>query len=260
MPLRGLFVLLLVIVCSVGASLGQSRTQLATGSTLNVGTVIANAWFAFSGSVPVHSIQLTGQATTQAGSSSDSGTITATASADITFSTQLSMTDGTWSETRTSLLGIYQCSWTGPDGVQHEAAAHNCWQTASWLIPSLAVQPTLAPSNIGVVYVGHETIGNEGVEHLQYQVVYGGAQTASDVTSLIQKASTADLYLDSSSFLPVMLRYSIRADNDANRSIPVQVYYSNYALISGVTIPQTIQRSIDGTPQAVVNISSIATN
>jgi hypothetical protein len=258
---RGVLIPLLVIACAVNLGFGQTR-KLATGSTVNASTIIANAWAAFSNSLPINSVQLSGEIATQAGATSDSGTVTAVSRVDTTSSTQLNLTSGTWTETRVAIAnsGIYQCTWSGPDGAVHNAASHNCVVPASWMCPSLMLQPGLTPSNVGIAYIAHETLGDEGVEHVQMQVIYGNAQTPTNVTALLEQVSTVDLYVDSSSFLPVMLRTTLRADNDANTSIPVEVHYSNFIQSSGVTVPSSIQRYIDSSLQDSVTLTGVSAN
>jgi hypothetical protein len=181
-------------------------------------------------------------------------------SSDGTYSLQETLSSGALSESRVSTSGIYQCAWVGRDGIQRQAASHNCWIPVSWLAPSLSLQPPITPANIGVTYIGHETIDGKAVEHLQFQTIQGNAQTPVDVTSLIQQVSTTDLYLDSATFLPVSLRYALRADSDSHIAIPVEIVYSDYAQIAGVVAPQQIQKFVNGSLQETVSVSKMAAN
>jgi hypothetical protein len=241
-----LSMLLAIIASSFAAA--QSTTS----------SIMASAWKAFSNGAPVARIQLTGRVTTYAGESSDTGSIIASASIDTSVSIQRSLSAGSSSEARSQSNGSFQCVWTGTDGVQHESPAHNCWQNISWLAPSLSAQYSMLPSNVGVSYIGHETLGSVAVEHIQFQTIFGDANTPTAITSLVQKVSTADLYLDSTTLLPVVLRYSIHADDDVNTSIAVEAHYSNYMQSSGLTVPMHVEKTLNGALQEVIDVSGFS--
>ncbi|WP_041855985.1 hypothetical protein [Candidatus Korobacter versatilis] len=235
-------------------------SQSTSSSSLTTGAVLSNAWNAFSGGKPVHSIQISGNASSQLGPDSQSGSISATAATDSTISLQRTTGTGVATEIKASTNGVFQCAWTSADGIQHAIPQHNCWQPVPWFAPFLATEYGLTPTNLGVTYIGHETLGSQGVEHLQFQTVVGNAQTPANFTTLVQAASTADLYLDSSTFLPVVLRYPTHPDQDANTIISIEVRYSAYSQLSGLTIPTHIERAVNGNVQDVVDINSALSN
>jgi hypothetical protein len=83
---------------------------------------------------------------------------------------------------------------------------------------------------------------------------------------LLARLSATDVYLDSSSYLPVALGFSVHPDNNLLISIPVEVDYSNYQIFEGVRIPFHIQKFLNGslfldlTIQNVVLNSGLATS
>lgn len=246
---------LLLFLAAISSAGAQNISNYFSATTL-----LANGWTAFSRGVPIHAIQITGQISTQAGSSNASGSIRASAAADTTNSLQVSLSSGVSSESRGAANGMYQCEWVDSDGIQHQLSFANCWQSVTWFAPSLSFETALAPTNIGVFYVGHETVGTEGVEHLRFQTIYGSTGTPASVTSAVQQASTADLYVDSGTFLPVELKYQISSDADSNVLIPVEVHYSNFAQSSNVTVPLHIEKFINGSLQQTINVSAVIVN
>jgi hypothetical protein len=97
-------------------------------------------------------------------------------------------------------------------------------------------------SQSGVVakYISAETHDGVATQHLRLWRTADASLSA--IASVVRRMSTVDIYLDSSSSLPVALAYSAHSDNDMNTNVPIEVRYSDYRTVSGVTTPFHIQK------------------
>src|SRR5437763_14348289 len=119
-------------------------------------------------------------------------------------------------------------------------ASHNCLTDAVWFFPPLS---SLAGStNLVFFYIGLENHNGTNVQHIQSYVyqssqVWGGGPTQ-------QQLSTMDFYLDATTLLPTAIVFNVHPDNDASTNLSVEVDFSNYQTISGLTIPMHTQKYV----------------
>jgi len=69
-------------------------------------------------------------------------------------------------------------------------------------------------------------------------------QTPSVIPTL-RHLSQMDLYLDSTTALPVALTFNIHPDNNMGLDIPVEIHFSDYRPISGVQVPFSVQKNLN---------------
>ena len=238
-----------------------AQTQGASPQGANARAAPSQLSAAFSGGKVVQQVQLSGDAKWYAGSTQDSGTANLIASADGSSQMQLALGAlGQKTETQTGSGSSAICQWAGADGVAHAISADNCWKPVLWFLPALSLQPSLLPSNLGIVDLGTSTVGSSTnvYRHLQSQLVFSGLPDM--MTNDIMKQSTTDLGLDPETLLPAVLAYSVRPDNGAPVTITIEVHYSDYRVVNGVQIPFLIQRYVNGSLQLEVSISSAEIN
>jgi hypothetical protein len=212
---------------------------------------------AMAGSNTVSDVTATGSMNTwMAGSTADSGTITLKVEGygESRIDMQLA-TSGAVSEIRDASAGMPQGEWLTSTG-SSIYSQQTCVTDAAWFYP-LNSAMAVAPSN-GVVlsYIGLETLAGSQVQHLQTYVYQSGLDPASQAQ--LQTASMIDYYLDATTFLPVAENFNILTDN--NNTIPVQVQFLSYLTVNGVTSPQHIQKTVNGTLQFDATITSVAFN
>lgn len=241
---------------------GAPATTTVTGTTDTSATaLLAQLSTAFSGGNVVNQVQLTGTASWHAGSLNDTGS--ASLSAATTGSSQLQISfssSGARTEAQSGQGTNLACTWSGEDGVTHTIDPGNCWRPVLWFLPPLSLQPSLLPSYLGAVDLGTSTVGFGAAtyRHLQTDLVLPSLSTS--LAGDIMRRSTADLGLDPTTRLPAVLAYSIRPDNGAPIPIAIEIHYSNYQAISGVQIPFTIQRYVNGSLQLEVDVSAAQVN
>ena len=247
-----------ILVC-VGTVL---LTVSAVGAqTANGASALRQMSAAFAGARVVQQVELTGNATWYVGSQEDSGTVTMTASSNGTSQMQLALASaGERTESQTGSGFGASCQWAGADGVAHEIQSGACWRHGLWFLPSFSFQPSLLPSELAVTDLGIESAGasETAYRHLQGQSTVTNA-VKDPVADLIQWTKT-DLYLNPTSLLPAVLRYSVRPDNGAPVPIAIEVHYLDYRAVNGVKIPFTIQRYVNGALQLQIQLSAAQIN
>jgi hypothetical protein len=217
-------------------------------------TLIASSLKALTGGVSVNDVVLQAGANYVAGSDEESGTATLTASGNQQSLVQLNLSGGPRQEIRNGPAG----AWSGPDGTLHLMATHNCWTDAGWFFPALTLEAIAADPQTAVSYLGTDTSKGRALLHLQAAQLITG-QDAS-VAALILRLGTMDIYLDPQSFLPLVLDFSIHPDTDANRSIPVEIQFGNYQARSGVLVPFSIRKYLQGTLTLDLVVTNVSIN
>ena len=227
----------------------------AQGNPLAIITQLSQA---ISGGLPVTKISLSGTATVYAGSITDTGS--ASLYADLTgkVTTQLSL-DKLGARTETLTAGpLSPCSYSGADGVSHIGNGLNCWRPTAWFFPALSLQPSSILTAVSTSDLGRGLVGGSTYRHLQSQLVMPSLNAAA--ASQLAKESTADIGLDTTSFLPAVMTYTTRPDSGAATLLLVAVHYSNYQNVSGVQIPFHIERYVNGSLQLSITLSSAQIN
>jgi hypothetical protein len=217
-------------------------------------TLIASSLKALTGGVAVNDVILQATAAYVAGSDEETGTATLTASGNQESLVQLNLSGGPRQEIRNGPAG----AWSGPDGVQHAMALHNCWSDAAWFYPGLSLQALSSDPGLGVAYVGSEAKSGVAVIHLR---LFRAVQNpSSGVNPTIQSLSTEDLYLDATSLLPLFLDFNVHPDTEFTRSIPVEIVFSSYQTMSGIAVPARIQKFLNGSLLLDLAVGSAAVN
>jgi hypothetical protein len=105
-------------------------------------------------------------------------------------------------------------------------------------------------------YVGLETLEGQSVQHIQFCNSFASKPHLQILTPF----STNDIWISSSSGLPMKISYSRRAGGQGVPSFPVEVSFSNYIRVNGVLYPFQINKSFNGTPWETITIQSVAFN
>jgi len=241
---------MLVLLCTHAV---KTPAQTSAGPVL---TQLSNA---FSGGQTVNNVVLQGNATWQAGSLQDSGPVTLTASSSGTTQVQIALSAlGVRTESESGQGSAQSCTWSKADGVSHEVSSTNCWKALLWFLPALSLQSSSMSASLGIADMGTGTIGSGTYRHLQSQLVF--SDTPQSITSQVMQFSTTDLGLDPVSLLPSVLTYTLYPDSGSSTPIAIEIDYSNYTAVSGVQIPFTIQRYVNGSLQLAITLSSAQIN
>lgn len=205
------------------------------------GAILSQAEAALTGSVAVKDITLAGSAERIAGGDDDTGSVSYKA---VLGSSRLDLSfgSGVSTEVRSTTANGVAGSWIGPDGVSHAMIGHNLMTDVGWF-PLFTVGDILSSKKSVLTYVGTETHNGSTTIHV---MVFQQATTASgDPAILPQHLSQVDLYLSPTTFLPVAVAFNIHPDNDALIDIPIEVRFSDYRTIGGVTVPFHVQKFLN---------------
>jgi hypothetical protein len=217
-------------------------------------TLVASSLKALTGSVTVNDVIVQATAAYVAGSDEESGTATLTASGNQQSLVQLNLSGGARQEIRNGPAG----AWSGPDGTAHSMAIHNCWTDASWFFPALTLEAVAADPQTAVSYLGTDSSKGRPLLHLQVTRVLPGQ--VADVTALILRLSTMDIYFDPQSFLPLVIDFNTHPDTDANTNIPVEIQFGNFQNSNGALVPFHIQKFLQRTLLLDLTVSSVVLN
>jgi hypothetical protein len=220
-------------------------------------TLLQRALVALSGGNPLSDVTLSGTARRIAGSDDDTGTAVLKAVATGASRTDLSLSSGQRTEVCDLSAASPAGTWSGPDRVSHPIANHNLVSGPAWFFPAFTIARRPSASGYIAAYVGRESRNSLAVEHvsLSQQVA-----TSPDAIALFQHLSQVEIYLDSTTLLPVALTFNSHPDNDAGLDIPSEIRYSDYRAVNGIQVPFHIQKYVNNTLTLDFQAQAVALN
>jgi hypothetical protein len=237
--------LLVVILCTF-----VSSAQTVPPSDPQALSLAAQSLLAMTGGTPISDANLTGTAVWTAGSDQQTGTVTLLAKGFVESRVDLNLSGGTKSEIRNSNASPDEGNWIGPDSVVHAIALHNCFTDSSWFFPALGSLAAVATNpNVVLTYVGLES----SLQHIH-------AYTYDAQLPDAQQLSAMDFYLDPQTLLPQVVIFNEHPDDDQTVNIAVEVMFSDYRNVNGVTIAFHIQRFVNNSLMLDVQLASANIN
>jgi hypothetical protein len=245
----GLFASSLAVHCSA-----QVSTNSAPATAV---AALSGAAQAFSRGMPVHSVTLTGTVEWTAGSDHENGNVSLVANADGSYQTTLQLGPSSRTVTQTAFSQGQQCTWAGSDGIVHQGAPQNCALSVAWFLPQVALAGNLQPQGTVTTMMGNGVSSqNPGVDIRQQQSMLPPYFPAG-MASLYTHLTALDIYYNPATYLPLSLTYNLHPDANAGTDIPVQVQFSNYQTVEGITVPFLIQRYVNGVLDLNITISAV---
>jgi len=213
---------------------------------------------ALTNGVAVSDVTMDGDATWIAGSDKETGPTTLLAKGTGESRVDLKLSGGTRTEVRNDTAGSPQGESTASDGTVEAWSQHNCWINASWFFPALSILAATSDPSMILTYVGLESRDTGSVQHIRaYRYVPSKrAGTVALTTSL----STEDIYLDSTSLLPVAFSFNTHPDDDMATNILVEIDFFAYQSSNGVQVPMRVQKLINGGLALDIAVTSAAVN
>lgn len=236
----------------------SSSAQQPVTTSVQATALASSAIVALNGTTQVNDVTLTGIGTRTVAADVESGNFTLKALGSSQSRLDFAERAGTLTEVFNLSSDMPQGFWIGTDGIVHPAPEHNCLAGEVWFFPSLSALAQASIPNFTAVYVGLETKNGISVQHIQIVPQSTALSTASNQT--LTQIATTDVYLDSSSSLPVAIAFSTHPDNNANLNIPVEIDFSNYQNVQGVSIPFHVQKFLNGTLLLDLTIQSAQVN
>ena len=160
-------------------------------------------------------------------------------------------------EIRDAQTGTQLGEWISPSSTSGMFPFHNCQTDAVWFFPALS--SLVAGPNIVFSYVALETRSNQAVQHIR-SYVYQPSDNIAPTGLSFQQLSTLDFYLDATTFLPASITFNTHPDNNAALNLPVEIDFSNYQTVNGITVPMHVQKYLQGMLLLDMTLSSATFN
>ncbi|OLB34272.1 MAG: hypothetical protein AUH11_18510 [Acidobacteria bacterium 13_2_20CM_57_17] len=234
-----------------------SAAQQTASSSIQASQLLQQSLAALQGNTSLTDVTLSGTARRIAGSDDEFGTGIFKALAVGAARMDLTLSSGQRSEVENLSAASPTGSWSGPDRVAHPIAFHNLLTEPSWFFPAFAIARRLSNSGYVATYVGHETHEGHVVEHVAvFQPYSKPAKTA----EILQHLSQIDLYLDSTSFLPLSIAFNIHPDDNELVDFPVEINFSDYRTVNGAQVPHHVQKFLNNSLILDFQADSVALN
>ena len=243
------FFLSLAVSSTIAPQTTQPAPTTPTRDTQSV-AIFGQAVKAMGGSVPSDSTA-TGAITRVAGSLTENGTITILTRGTSQTSEQIAMPSG-------QTVVIYsngQAMETTPSGSSVaflELVVTD--QSPDFPLPWLVA--ALNNPDESLQFIGLETLNGVAALHVQATNTFASQPALHTLAPF----SVQDIWFSASSGLPLKVAYTRRMGGGAAPSIPVELFFSNYAKENGVLYPMQILKSFNGTPWQTITIQSVAFN
>lgn len=231
----------LLLISNSSAGIPQSTST--TASSQQAATLLAQSAKLLTGSGAVTDVTLMGTVEWIAGSDDETGTAVYKALSGA-HRMDLSFRNGTRSEIVSTVSGVYSGNWVGLDGISHSIAIHNLIADAGWF-PAFTLGNLNSSSNTVLTYVGTETRNGASVIHITASQVF--SNLTADTSSVMQHLTQVEIYLDSTTSLPVAYVFNSHPDKNALLDIPTEIRYSNYQNVAGAQIPLHVQQYFNNT-------------
>jgi hypothetical protein len=218
---------------------------------------LQGALAALSPNIAISDVTLTGSVRRIAGSDDESGTATLKALSTGSARFDLSLSSGTLSEIYNSSTSGLAGAWSGPDGALHTIPFHNLLSEPAWFFPTFAISRRLSTTYV-VTDLGPETRNGRQVEHIS--VSQNAPSQLPTAPLFFQHLTQLDFFVDSTTFLPAAIAFTVHPDNNALVDIPIEIDFSDYRSVSGALIPFHIQKFLNNSLLLDFEVQSTAIN
>jgi len=217
-------------------------------------------------------VTLTGTVIVSFHSVTNSGTIELIATSSGQGEVASTTSTGTRTEIRDISTGSPTFLVSGPDGVMHQVTTQSALSpNPSWFFPAFILSEALWSPLYASSYVGQEVRNGASVQHLSLAPL----STNSSFSNVATNLTRHDIYLDSSSLLPVAITFNAHPYDAANpdavltpyRGNPVdqleEVDFSDCQLIQGHALAfhiHTVINLVAGPLATDIQIESVAFN
>jgi hypothetical protein len=257
-----------LIAASLSAQQSPSTSTSSGPQTPQTASIIQQSIAAMTGAAAVTDVTITGTITvTKSGDFAVSTSAAGHAVSEAGTITLIATASGQGQSTTATALGtsviVQDISQSTPTlTVGGQGGSPQTIQTASaltphpgWFYPALVLSSGLSSPYYAASYIGQETWQGTPVEHVAIW-----RTSASGASAAFQQASEHDVYLDSSSLLPVAMTYIAHPYNPNSPSTPfipyrgnspdrlITIQFSDYQQVQGRQVPLHIQSAMTVIP------------
>lgn len=209
------------------------------------------------GTGTVKDVTLSGNARRIAGSDDETGTTILKATAIGQGRIDLTSPGGQRSEMADISQSPPIGSWCGSDGAWHSIATHNLSTDPTWFFPAFLINRVLSGANYAISPSDSETQAGIAVEHV---TIYRQPGFTGKTAALLQNLSQIDIYFDASTLRPAAISFDAHPDDDALTNIPVQIRFSNYQSLQGLSVSYHIQKYIQSGLVLDIAVTTVQVN
>lgn len=202
-------------------------------------------------SAPPSDSTATGTTTIIAGSETSQGTVQIRTRTSSETSIQFQMPSQTWSV----IFSAGQANRVD-SGAVTVLPLELASSSQSLYFPLPYLSGLLSNPDFSLQYVGQESLGSATASHIRVQNTFNSQAQSQHLSEF----TVADIWLDSTTSLPLKITTTRRYGGGSSPRIAVSVAYSNYQRVSGVQYPFVIQESVNGTLWATTTIQSVTFN
>lgn len=216
----------------------SSSAQTSVRTDPRASALIQQSLFAMTLGTPVSDVLLNANITSNLDPEGTSGTATFTAKGFNQGRVDLDLGSSARTEIRTNGA---RGTWEVNSENLSSMAAHNCRTDAVWFFPALSSLSQISNPSFVFTYVGQQEHDSVNTQHIRVYQIFTGEDSA-----LLEKLSVEDFYLDAETGLPVAVAFKIHPDSDLLTNLAAEVRFGNYQKVSGVLVPFSIQRVVNG--------------
>jgi hypothetical protein len=228
----------------------QLAAQPVTGPQAGAG-LLQQALTAQSNPAPVTDVTLSGTISVTPSIAPESGTIVLLATSGRQSKTIITVPSGTLTEIRNYSATTHTATITNANGSQNLIPEDLLSPDPAWFFPTFLMASTISSSGYVCSDVGPEPRAGTSVEHLA--IWYQPSGMSGPVAWAFQHDTQQDLYLDSSSLLPVSLALKLRGNYvdtsfqhwEKSVYVPEEIRFSDYRQVQGRPIAFHIQLYIE---------------
>lgn len=250
---------LLIVITMFGFGTCPLWAQQSVSTDAQTAALMQQSITNQTGGVQITDVTLNGTVTFFDTASQESGTITLTATANGQSQVVLQLPSGRRSETRLlSSSGVSTGTRIGTDGVAYNLPAYNVMIYPTWFFPVFVMNASMSSSTFVASNMGPESRDGATAYHI---AVWQQQAGDSPNTAFARKhLSSEDIYLDTTSLLPVALAYNTHPESGSAADIPIEIRFSSYQHMQGKTYPTHLQIYIMQTLAYDVEISTVTFN
>lgn len=260
---RLLLLLLSLLLCF---PILAQQTQSPTAPPTQGSALLQQSLAALTGSAPVNDVTLLGNVTVTNGTTTESGTVMLVATSSGQSKTALTLPSGLYTDIRNYSNSGHTGTITAPDGPTTLSPRDLLSPHPAWFFPAFLMSSTLSAPDYALSYVGRETRAGVTVDDAALWNHPIGASTP--ISMALQTDSQQDIYIDSSTSLPVSLTsnlpgaYQDTSIQHWNKrvSVPEEIRFSDYRPIQGRVVAFHIQVYIANQKFYDIQISSVTIN
>jgi hypothetical protein len=227
------------------------------------------------GGAEVADVALAGTITLPGGTSAVSGAITLRATADGQSQVTVSLPGGQLTESRDYSHGSHAGAWTGTDGASHDFDILNVLGPhPAWFYPGFVMKSGFAimTTQYAAGDLGPTTWNGAAVEHLEvFRLPSSLRFSRLPVNKFLKQMTQHDIYVDSSTLLPVAMTFNVHltANAPSQPFVPAgtppgdyveEIRYANYQQVQGHPVAFHIQVYFNGALAGDIQLASASFN